>query len=553
MLFSNAGTPNAYVSNVNSATNDITISNYSVNNYWPQSNSIPTRIFIEGSLIVRAYFIKNQTDLPGNMEENKIYFLRRTINNVKVYLTFNDAVNQVDHITFSTTLSGILFSVFFPDICYRYLNSWSPAAESISEIPCCPVVPDVYKDCPDTATITYLGQNITIKRNGNVRYNPTNLGIMKWYQRGNISAHDIFNMPDPMGMAVDWFPLFSINIGYSPFDLNNPFMEIRFFTTTTYFNNPDAVLIYLGIVKYKGNNSINSTKTMDFEYVDSTSLNYNPSFLYYLPYLLQNGTVPASIPVVFSGATNPPSQLKVFMPDAFFPNQNNPINLGQIEDTLTFDSDTLTYWGTPRKLAGIDGRLQFTIPNFYPLASSGTKYILNSNLFNQIKSDPSNPSSYRFSYGGDFDVKHLNTYSSSDFNNYYFNNFQNNEFKFYDTLRIEHIVPETHDYYEDFVSMLRLFVSCDSYGGYPTGLQQGTPWFDSRIVQNYSPRPDISLDQIQRKTAKMLIAFSKWEAAKTYKINGVFQADNQNISHYKQHFYIVKSVHPNAYITSLGI
>ena len=276
------------------------------------------------------------------------------------------------------------------------------------------------------------------------------------------------------------------------------------------------------------------------DYISQNVNIYGLSIWTYLNDLKFNGYLPSTIPVTFSGNTAPPSQVKVFMPDAYFPNKNKPINLGHVEEILTYDPDTLTYWGDVRTYAGIKGRIHFSIPNYYPLASSGTKYIVNSSqAFNQ----PS-VSTYRWTIGGDFDDKHLN-------------NFINNEFSLYETCYVEHEQPPYVWSNEIFESKFRMFVASDAYGGYTTGLAQGKTWFDSRIFRNYKISTEHPLDFVKRKTSKMLIAFSKWGTAKFNKKNGVrsfeVSSTGNDLSHYTRNFFAIKSVHPNAHITSLGI
>ena len=555
MLFSTSGIPFAYCNSVNASTGDITIySTQTGTNYWPNTGSIPTRFYSQNNVIARAFFIKNQTlNLPGNMEENKIYYLRKTGTNVKIYLTFQDAVNQSGHINFTNTVSGYLFAVYFPDICYRYLNAWKPAEESISDIPCCPPVPEVYTECPDTATITYMGNNVEIKRNGpknSGNLGGTLTGEIKFWQGGDISAHEIITLQHPSypDLQGQWYAIISVNIGYSPEEPSTPYLLIRFFTWIDHYLG--GYVQNLGAARYKGSTSINTSKSMTFDYDGDDyiagSVNiYGYTIWLFLNDLKANGYLPASIPVTFSGSTPPPSHVKVFMPDAFFANKNKPINLGHVEETLTYDPDTLTYWGEVKTYAGITGRLQFSIPNYYPLASSGTKYIVNSSqAFNRVDVGTGPSGATRYTIGGDFADSHLNSFSNS-------------ELSLYDTCYVEHIVPTYIGYYENFESKFRMFVASDSYGGYPTGKPQGQTWFDSRVAYNYAPSAGYPLELMQRKTAKMLIAFSKWGTGKFNKSNGVQGFDstywNNTAGHYKKNFYAIKSVHPNAHITSLGV
>lgn len=553
MLFSTSGIPFAYCNSVNASTGDITIySTQTGTNYWPNTGSIPTRFYSQNNVIARAFFIKNQTlNLPGNMEENKIYYLRKTGTNVKIYLTFQDAVNQSGHITFTNTVSGYLFAVYFPDLCYRYLNAWKPAEESISDIPCCPSVPEVYTECPDTATVTYMGNSVEIKRNGVVSLTGTGLDQIKALQSGGFSAHEIITLAGiydpyvnpPTLIRPGFLIIIGIGVGYSPEEPYTPALFLRFFTDDSSIF-PEYRYRFMGIARYKGSASINDSKTMNFIYDGDDFIKgniniYGYSIWLFLNDLKQNGSLPDTIPVTFSGSTPPPSHVKVFMPDAFFANKNKPINLGHVEETLTYDPDTLTYWGDVKTYAGIPGRLQFSIPNYYPLLSSGTKYLANSAFVIEYESN-SYPY-YRFRRNGEFPDANLNSYSNA-------------EFSLYESCYVEHIV-DLYNSFEIYEHKFRLFVASDAYGGYPTGLPQGKTWFDSRIVQNANP--DWVGYPVNRLTSKMLISFSKWGTGKFNKSNGVQGFDstywNNTAGHYKKNFYAIKSVHPNAHITSLGV
>lgn len=177
------------------------------------------------------------------------------------------------------------------------------------------------------------------------------------------------------------------------------------------------------------------------------------------------------------------------MPDAFFANKNKPINLGHVEETLTYDPDTLTYWGDVKTYAGIPGRLHFSIPNYYPLASSGIKWAVNSGFV--IERDPNSWPFFRFKRNGEFPDTNLNGFANADVS-------------LYETCYVEHIFEYSNNM-EIFENKLRLFVASDEYHGYPTGLPQGQTWFDSRIVQNANP--EWVGYPVNRLTSKMLIAF----------------------------------------------
>lgn len=546
MLFSS--NISGYCSSVNSVTGNVVITSYTTGStFWPTIANVSSANSYY--LIARAYFQKMSptTNIPGGMEEQKIYYLRKFANNVvKIYMTRTDAINAVNHVTFTTTASGYLFVIYFPDIYYRYLNAWKPAEPQIPDIPCCPPVPSVYTEIPDTATVTYNGQQITIKSNGSSLVNPNNTGGDKYrgLQGRGISAHDFIFATytftsDDQSFTSSYLVFLGIDFGHNTDPQNEirPVLTLRLYLPNLPLNEfsfyePQ----FAGSWTYIGNSSINTTKTMNFIFFrnEFTSPIYGPP-PYLLPFL--ENILPSTIPVTFSGNTEPPSQVKVFMPDAYFPNKNKPINLGHVEEVLTYDPDTLTYWGDVRTYAGIEGRIHFSIPNYYPLTSSGTKYV---NQSPTLFYDPNAYPFYRYFRYGNFADYHLNSWT-------------NNEFGLYETCYVEHIIDNPG--FEIVQPKLFLFVASDEYGGYPTGLPQGKTWFDSRIVLNQNPAWTNSPSN--RLTKKMLIAFSKWGTAKFNKNNGVryfeVSSTGNDLSHYTRNFFAIKSVHPNAHITSLGI
>jgi hypothetical protein len=240
------------------------------------------------------------------------------------------------------------------------------------------------------------------------------------------------------------------------------------------------------------------------------------------------GLIPNTLSVTFSGQVLPPPQIKVNMPDAYFENKDEPINLGLVEETLTYDTATLTYWSDLKTYAGIKGRLHFAIPNFYPLASSNIKYI---------------------DYG--------NYVSSGGFPANGFNSYSNDEFVFYKTVSVNRAYLPQYNWEGD-QNLIQSFTASDEYGGYPTGLGLGETWLDTRVVRNYDP--DLYLDYgpefIYRVPVKIVIAFSKWASGKFLKSNALGSELGESpgdLNHYHQSAYFVQSDDAGAYVSSLEV
>jgi hypothetical protein len=83
----------------------------------------------------------------------------------------------------------------------------------------------------------------------------------------------------------------------------------------------------------------------------------------------------------------------------------------------------------------------------------------------------------------------------------------------------------------------------------------GDVWFDSRIYQNYNdPNYQFAINANYR--LHLSIAFSRWQSAKTPWFDTRdpdYWDQSKALDHYKQNMFYITSVHPNAYITSLGI
>jgi len=506
-----AGIPVASCTAINASTNALTISG----------------VTITAGTIYQVFFTKYVLDLPVEVEVQTIYFLRISSSVVKIYTTLADAEAQASPVDFATTASGTLFYVYFPVYTYPALTCWHPGAAELENVFCCPPVPEVDTNFPNQATVSYMGETRTLKMFTATNYNGalnTNFFLIGQYTSGGVT-----------------FDLYAQIAFY--------FMD---YTDGTVYQKPTAVITFVskfgplwyegfgGNATYTTTDDFSSSMVLDFE---KSSLSSNQAAF------IELGYTPVSLTFSFSGQVLPPPQIKVYMPNAYFENKDEPINLGLVEETLTYDAATLTYWSDLKTYAGIKGRLHFAIPNFYPLASSGKTFI-----------------DYLYFYRR-FPDAMLNSYT-------------NNEFTFYSTLSVQRLIGDT--YYPAIGNQITLFAASDFYGGYanedpttlptfvrdainqtksyPTGLALSATWFDTRVVRNYDPTDpfvlSLSPEFVIREPSKIVIAFSKWASGKFLKSNQLGSELGEspgNLNHYHQSAYFIQSDHAGAYVSSLEV
>lgn len=530
------GQSSVYCSSIDSTSGEIVVSGPGASSgYWPPDSKIAGSYETEEMNIVRVFFRKTLLDLPNELQQDTFYFLRKNGSIVKIYETFFDAQSQTNQINFSSNASGSLFLIYFPDFAYRYLKAWSPAADSIPEIPCCPHVPLVFKDCPNLGTITYMGETRQLKRfnavNENI-YAPASLNsftaIEKQYTD---SQQQTWNLKIWISLYFDFYPF---PVENNPYGISGKPSLIIYFKGKLNLDPQQEIANFI-IFKTEQNFSTNITFNLTEPLPESNAE------------LAAQGFLPSTLSVSLSGAINPPDRIRVYMPDAYFQNDvlneigmlvNKPINLGLIDEVLTFDPDTLTYWGEKKTRAGIPGRMQFTIPNFYPLLSSNKKFIdCYANYGNQSWNTT------HWTQGSELDYECLNGWANS-------------EFYFYPTFFNAKVQIDINDIYVSGLGFTNLYSAADQFGGYPTNLPLGSTWFDTRVVQNLAPTSDEIPDNRKRKNVFMFMVFSRWGDAKYRNTNGVYfeqKGPNVVVDHFHQNMYYIKSVHPDAYITSLGL
>ena len=492
-----AGIPVASCTAINASTNSLTLSG----------------VTITAGKIYTVFFTKFTLDLPVEVQVQTTYYLRISSSVIKIYTTLADAQAQTSPVDFATSASiGTLFLVWFPIQTYPALTCWHPAAAEIENIPCCPPVPEVYTNCPNAGSIVYGG----VTRGLKMFWHLPNGGDQT-YKYGSLNSEQFtvqFVSPFTSALTTWNVSIMQFFKNYRPDrGLSNPGLIL-------YFVNADAGAFY---VYYQANENTFPTTTYT-----QTWNGGEEAFFYYGTGMEEAGLIPNTLSVTFSGQVLPPPQIKVYMPDSFFENKTTPINLGMVDEVLTYDPDTLTYWSDVKTYAGIPGRLHFAIPNFYPLTSSNIKYI---DYGNYVSS-------------GGFPANGLNSYS-------------NDEFVFYKTVWVNRAYLPQY-YWEGDQNLIQSFTASDEYDGYPTGLSLGATWFDSRVVRNYNPNLylEFGTEFIYRVPVKIVIAFSKWASGKFLKSNalgsGLYENPG-NLNHYKQSAYFIQSNNAGAYVSSLEV
>jgi hypothetical protein len=477
--------------------------------------------------VKKAFFIKGfgKTSLPQGLEEQKHYFIKTANNLTRIYTTQADAENGTNYYNFSVDdNTGYLFSINSAYISYDPMTCWHPAAAEIENIPCCPPVPEVYTNCPNLGSVVYDGATRNLKN-----FSSISGGAGATYKLGSLNSETFtVNFAHPFtGEMKTWnVSIQQFFSNYRPDrGLSNPGLIL-------YFVNADAGSYQL-FYQASANTFPTTTYTQHWDGGEE-------AYFYAGTVMTAAGLIPSTLTVTFSGQVVPPPQIKVHMPDAYFENKATPINLGMVDEVLTYDPDTLTYWSDVKTYAGILGRIHFSIPNFYPLTSSGIQFVNSGIVYeNQLLG------------GGSI------LYPMGSFPNEILNTYSNNEFVFYQTLSYQHI--PIYEYFGQS-NIFRLFTARDEYEGYQTGLALGTTWFDSRIIRNVNlESPAYSSygpEFVNRSNQKMVIAFTKWASGKFLKSNALGSGLGENpgnLNHYKQSAYFIQSVHPNAHVTSLGL
>lgn len=502
-----AGIPVASCTAINASTNSLTISG----------------VTITAGKIYTVFFTKFILALPVEVEVQTTYFLRISSSVIKIYTTLADAQAQTSPVDFATTASGTLFFVYFPVATYPALTCWDIGAATIADIVCCPPVPAVFTNCPNAGSIVYDGATRDL-----INFHYIGSGGMETYQVGALNSETFtVDFAHPFtGVMKTW------NVSIQQFFSN--------YRPDRGLSNPGLILFFVnadyGYIELFYQASANTFPTTTYtQHWDGGE----EAYFYAGTVMAEAGLIPSTLSVTFGGQLVPPPQIKVYMPDAYFENKSAPIILGMVEETLTYDDATLTYWSDLKTYAGIKGRLHFSIPNFYPLTSSGIQFV-NSGI------------GYEYQSFGGSSV----SYPAGSFPNGMLNSYSNAEFIFYATVSSQHIILSETYFIE--ANLLRLFTARDAYHGYPTGLALGTTWFDSRIIRNVSSSSPLYTGPtfVSRTNQKMVIAFSKWASGKFLKSNALgsdLSESAGNLNHFHQSAYFIQSDDAGAYVSSLEV
>lgn len=448
---------------------------------------------LDPSLNIAMIFLSkgSATELPAGLEEQKIYYIRRFYTNVyvqnsdyyKVYNTLSDARSDQNQLAPS-------YNPVYPKYFYvNYANKSFKIGECaefgsddpLEKLLCCP--PNYFKDIYDTVNFSVHGADLTLKRT----------------MGGYIPAGSYF----PISTFGD-YSLFGSANGpsvYFQYAYRSTYI-LAFYQFGRYLNEQHTLTYFLnalienyqnsGQIGYVGLGGGTYTATPGTATSFTMTGNGGPSFV-----AQQLGlSFPSSIQVNFDlqSKTTLPPFCKLYMPDAYFYDATRPVTIGTIIETLTLDEDSGYYISEKKYYYKIPGRLHIR-PRFYPTVESGIRFFQSNQTCIEVDINAPNFLSYD---------------------------------QFSDPLQ-----GTANFRFEMFYA--------DQHEGYPTGLTQGSVWFDTRRANNLinfnppaTPMP-------------FVVGYSK-------SVPGPYEGSvtgNGNV--YKTQYWGIRSDHPGCYVSSLEV
>lgn len=310
--------------------------------YWPPYGvAEPTEIAIATNYtnMIRRVSFKEvlSSTVPTCFEPDRIYYARRstaytltiTPFGIRIYNTLADALAETNHITFTSQQVKLNWEIIFVDKVYGGLECAEYGASNIEDIFCCPEpqkyetnIPGGYKIHSFTFSNGFVFNEKILNRSLEVLGGfvpPITVGLFTYYNE--------FMFYDDLGFDYDiWNEKIYI---WNGFKVNPIFGQgWNRFLEATY-------------------TKINGSFVKTFE-------RFNDNYF------------PQTITVTPVGQTHLPLQARLYMPDAIFYDPEYPIHLGTINQVLSLDAETSTYYSPVMDLYGIPGRIHIKLDNFYP-------------------------------------------------------------------------------------------------------------------------------------------------------------------------------------------
>jgi hypothetical protein len=415
--------------------------------------------------IIRRVSFKEagSNNVPNCFEVDRIYYARRstpysftiTPFGLRIYLTLADALAEVNHITFTSQQVKINWQIDFPDKAAGGLACWEYGADNVEDISCCPEFQKYDLTSPGGYEIhdlysTLFPQFPVIPLSSRI-FSPVN-----------------FQSPEFMGsLNYDPFGVYLYSYVYFYYSQKNEQIDIW----PGYYYIPTGAFIADLAASFKKTNN-GFEKTYD-------GFGWN------------NNSFSDTLTLVPIGTTNLPQTARLYMPDAFFWDSKYPVHLGTINEVLTLDEETSTYYSQKLNLFNIPGRFHIKLDNFYP--PLGT---VNSKIIHAPEGTYPN--------GGNF--------------------------------------PSTRSFPDDLSGInINVKVWVADVNGYPKG--QGI-WFDTRINSN------TPYAQIEKPTL-FQVAYSQYNLAFGRMYGSLATINSTGV--YKNNFYGVMSYHGGCYFSSLEV
>lgn len=439
--------------------------------YWPPYGvAEPTEIAIATNYtnMIRRVSFKEvlSSTVPTCFEPDRIYYARRstaytwtiTPFGIRIYNTLADALAETNHITFTSQQVKLNWEIIFVDKVYGGLECAEYGASNIEDIFCCPEpqkyetnVPGGYKIHSFTLANGVVVNEAILNRS---------LEVLGGFKVPLISA-GLFT-------DVNYSATFA-NPGFD-YDIVNEKIHIWF----GYKINP---IFGLG-----WNRDLMATYTKINGSFEKTFEIYQGNF--------NENTYPPTLTVTPVGQTHLPLQARLYMPDAIFYDPEYPIHLGTINQVLSLDAETSTYYSPVMDLYGIPGRIHIKLDNFYPPLGTANPKIIHY------------PSNYFYlSNGGNF--------------------------------------PDTRPIPDNYFNLpVKVFL------GNSLGYRSGGIFFDTRISANF---PNATFEQ----PLIFKVAYSQYNLARGRMAGTLQNADSTSV--HKTNFYGLVSYHGGCYFSSLEV
>ena len=481
--------------------------------------------------ICRVAFQENgANELPEFLKRGNIYYAKAhdTTNAIKIYNTLQDAINETNVLSFTAAQVKLNYYLVFIDSNYYGIVCAEYANENPYDIICCPEITEHRTDgIPRHFNFDWLDfGNVEVTLASRHTTGTWNIYLKTSGYHSHRTLHKfVKNYGNNFPEYIDWIIMgdfykgvYSVRIYaiYTGFSLSNSTIE-------NFYGN----FLYAFSLYYESNQK-NGTYQINHP-ISETITN------------ILGFELPTSIEVTWDGNVFLPNTIKVSLPDAYFHDATNPVQLGDIEETLTLVPEHSVYYSDVLDLYKIPGRINVSVLNLLPLVT---------NPFNE-----SYPFNYFANNVGDFlYVKNYPNYGYEDvapgmtgYTSY---------FTGYTSYFIGSNGVETSQYLKSIP--YGIWVGNTAYDGYGAdyGLQQGDIWFDSRIVENKN-------NTIKRKPTITVVNYSSFRSARfggsgggPLYDNGFLNSEDELLglySFYKSPDFYIVSKHPNCYLSSLEV